>query len=404
MPLVAGDDLVVAEAVEAHQPVGLVEAVLAHQRRRLQRQRARCVGDRAERRVVDAPQPVRAVERRAGRRGSRGRRVASAPTIICVLWPAGAKRGGRARFGGIGCDDDRCRPRCVLGVVDVDAQARHRAPDRRAVLLRRQRRQRLHRRQLDVDAEPVGIAAGPREQVGARFGDRLQVDVAAEVVLLAQHPRHLDHLLHRVVGRADDPGAEEQALDAVAPVEVERQPHDLVDREAGARHVARDPVDAVQAVVEAEVGEAGSSAARCSGRRARSCGRCRSPRSSRCRLPPSESRSRAARGAGRVVLGGVGEDGELAGRDPSEEGLARRQSCMNIQLGRFRPPTTRRGDRLRSARRSGRPSRSPARSRRRWSGGGAVHVLAAQRRLLTGVVGSPPRPRAPPAAARRPRV
>ena len=73
MPRVGRHDLVVAEAVEAHQPVGLVEPVLAHQRRRLQRQGARRIGDRAEGRVVDALQPVRAVERGAGGEDGRGR-------------------------------------------------------------------------------------------------------------------------------------------------------------------------------------------------------------------------------------------------------------------------------------------------------------------------------------------
>jgi hypothetical protein len=46
-----GHDLVVLEAVEAHQPVGLVQPVLAHQRRRGKRQRGRAasgIGLKAE--------------------------------------------------------------------------------------------------------------------------------------------------------------------------------------------------------------------------------------------------------------------------------------------------------------------------------------------------------------------
>jgi hypothetical protein len=56
----------VGEAVKAHQPVGLVQPVLAHCGRRGQRQGARGVGDGAEGRVVHPPQPVRAVQPRAG--------------------------------------------------------------------------------------------------------------------------------------------------------------------------------------------------------------------------------------------------------------------------------------------------------------------------------------------------
>ena len=61
--LAAGGDLLDAEAVEAQQPVGLVEAVLALQRRRLERQRRAGLGDRAEGRVIDAPQAEAVVER-----------------------------------------------------------------------------------------------------------------------------------------------------------------------------------------------------------------------------------------------------------------------------------------------------------------------------------------------------
>ena len=56
--LAAGGDLLDAEAVEAQQPVGLVEAVLALERRRLDRQRGAGLGDRAEGGIVDAAQRV----------------------------------------------------------------------------------------------------------------------------------------------------------------------------------------------------------------------------------------------------------------------------------------------------------------------------------------------------------
>ena len=133
-------DLVGLEAVEAHQPVGLVQPVLAHQRRRLQRQRRGGIGDRAEGRVVDALEPVGAVQLRAGAPGWCASSVASAPTIICVLWPAGANCGAAARRARAPRHRRRSAwrrrlARCALRVVDVHAQPRHRALDGRAVLL-----------------------------------------------------------------------------------------------------------------------------------------------------------------------------------------------------------------------------------------------------------------------------
>ena len=67
------DDFAGGKTVKPHQPVGLVEPVLADQRRRRQRQSAAGVGDRAEGGVVDALQLVGAVEVGAGVAGWSGR-------------------------------------------------------------------------------------------------------------------------------------------------------------------------------------------------------------------------------------------------------------------------------------------------------------------------------------------
>ena len=81
------------------------------------------------------------------------------------------------------------------------------------------------------------------------------MDVAAKVVVFPQYARDLDHLLHRVVGALDDARRQKQAFDAVAAVKAEREVNHLLDRETRARHVAGNAVDAIQAVVQAEVGE-----------------------------------------------------------------------------------------------------------------------------------------------------
>ena len=81
------------------------------------------------------------------------------------------------------------------------------------------------------------------------------MDVAAEVVLFAEGACDGDDLFHGVVCIADDAGAEEEAFDVVAFVEVEGEFDDFVGGEGGAADVAGAAVDAVVAVVDAGVGE-----------------------------------------------------------------------------------------------------------------------------------------------------
>src|SRR5690606_26556499 len=59
-------------------------------------------------------------------------------------------------------------------------------------------------------------------------------------------------LLHGVVRRTNDAGAEKQPADAITTVEIQRQRHHLFRGKAGARHIAGAAVDAVLAVVQAE--------------------------------------------------------------------------------------------------------------------------------------------------------
>ena len=144
--------------------------------------------------------------------------------------------------------------RCAR-LANVHRHAGHGSVDGGAVFLGRQGREALGRGQLDVDGQPVRIAARALHQLGRCVGDGLEVDVVAKVVRLAQHAGHLHHLLHGVVGALDDAAGEEQPLDAIAAVKVQRELYHLIDREARAGHVAGHPVHAVQAVVLAEVGE-----------------------------------------------------------------------------------------------------------------------------------------------------
>ena len=79
------------------------------------------------------------------------------------------------------------------------------------------------------------------------------MDVAAKVVVFAQATRHFHQLLHGVVGRLDDAAGQEQPLNAVAAVKVQRQRHHLGCGEPRALHIGTFAVDAVAAVVNAHV-------------------------------------------------------------------------------------------------------------------------------------------------------
>ena len=108
------------------------------------------------------------------------------------------------------------------------------------------------------------------------------------------------------------PERQEQALDVVALVEVDREVDHLLDGEAGAPHVARAAVDAVGAVVHAEVGQQDLEQRDAAAVRRVGSGRCRCPVVEPTPLPSREFRRGApAGGAGRVVLRRIGKDREL---------------------------------------------------------------------------------------------
>src|SRR5688572_19275926 len=81
------------------------------------------------------------------------------------------------------------------------------------------------------------------------------MNVTAKLVFDPQRPRDLHHLLHSVVGIADDAGTEEKTFDVIASVEIEREPHHFVGGETRAADIAGDAVDTVKAVVNAVVRE-----------------------------------------------------------------------------------------------------------------------------------------------------
>ena len=168
-------------------------------------------------------------------------------------------------------------------------------------------------RKFDVDTNTVSIFSGLVDEFLRGFRNGFEVDVAAEMMVFAKGARDLVDLLHGVIGIANNTGAEEEAFDVVALVEVEGELDDFLGSEPGTRGVAGAPVDAVVAIVDAGVSqenlEEGDAPAiggiavanPCAAGRAESFG----VFSRRVALVG------AAAGTRGIVFGGVGEDGEL---------------------------------------------------------------------------------------------
>jgi hypothetical protein len=111
----------------------------------------------------------------------------------------------------------------------------------------------------------------------------------------------------------DDAGGQKQAFDVVAAIEVERQLHHFVDREARAGNVRAGAVDAIQAVVVAGVGQQNlqqrdAAAIRRIGMADAHAGGGRAKPLAVAGIPLLG----AAGGAGSVVFGGIRQDFQLA--------------------------------------------------------------------------------------------
>ena len=163
--------------------------------------------------------------------------------------------------------------------------------------------------QLDVDAHPVAEQPQLLHQLGRTAGDGLGVDVPIEAVWPSQQLQHPAHPLHGVIGIAQNPGAEEQPFDIVAPVKLDGQPRQLLRGEGGAGHVVGAAVDAVLAVVDAAVGHQHLEQGDAPPVRRKAVTNAEPHRAAQhSRLPAPVG---AAGGTGRVVFGGIGENAQF---------------------------------------------------------------------------------------------
>ncbi|MNE37870.1 hypothetical protein D3C80_1317450 [compost metagenome] len=152
-------------------------------------------------------------------------------------------------------------------------------------------------------------------------------------MVLAQTARDLDQLLHRIVARADDAGREKQPLDIVALVEGQRQVDDLLDREPRPFDVRGRPIDAVDAVVDAEVGQQYLQQADATP--VRRIGVADPHALGRTHPLAVEgvafgSAGRRARG---VILGRIGQDGELSSKFDTRHLFMIRSNLDKVQRG-----------------------------------------------------------------------
>ena len=164
------------------------------------------------------------------------------------------------------------------------------------------------------------------------------MDIAAKAVVAAQLLRHQDHLLHGVVGRADDARGEKQALDIVALVELDRERHHLVDGELRPLHVGRAPIDAIGAVEQAVIGEQDLEQGYAAPVRrvgVADAGSHRRTQAAHIRL----ALGRAGGGAGGIVFRRVRQDAQLPAKLLVHGSSAQLFSfCSSMKMGRWRGP------------------------------------------------------------------
>ena len=138
------------------------------------------------------------------------------------------------------------------------------------------------------------------------------MNVALESMILPQRPGHTQHLLHRVIRILSDPRAQKQSLNVVPAVKIERERNHLLHREPRPPDVARSAVDAIQAIVNAEVGQQDFQQRHTPTVRRVTVANAR-PRGAAQATSARIALHRAAAGTRRVVFRRIGQDGKLGG-------------------------------------------------------------------------------------------
>ena len=288
------------EAVEAQQPVRLIQPMLPQQRRF-------CVESREEAvlhhrhicRVKHPLEPVLLVQRL--------RQSEDVPVIIA----GGAHDKLRALPG-------RGKHRRVPVLGKLRLTLAHAVPylshgpqDRLLRLIRRQRLQAGLRRQLNVDAETVRQQAQLFHQLRGRAGNGLGVDVAVEPVLLPQDAKRPYHLLGSIVRAAQYTAGKKQPFDVIPPVKTDGQLCKLSRRERRPPRVVAAPIDTIFAVEGADIGHQYLQQRDAAAIRRKAVAASGDGGGGVADHAGSGPALHTAGGAGRIVLGGIRQDRQL---------------------------------------------------------------------------------------------
>ena len=163
--------------------------------------------------------------------------------------------------------------------------------------------------QFHVHAQAVGEVTQLLHKLRAGAGDGLGVDVAAKAVFAPQQPQHRQHPLGGVVRAAQHGAGQKQPLDVVAAVELHGQFGQLPGRKGSAGDIVGLAVDAVAAIEGAAVGHQHLEQAHTAavGGKGVAAPRCIAAAHG---SGPRRAGSPAG-GAGYVVFGAVGQNGQL---------------------------------------------------------------------------------------------
>ena len=163
--------------------------------------------------------------------------------------------------------------------------------------------------QFHIHAQAVGEVTQLLHKLRAGAGDGLGVDVAAKAVFAPQQPQDRQHPLGGVVRGAQHRAGQKQPLDVVAAVELHGQLGQLPGRKGGAGDIVGLAVDAVAAVEGAAVGHQHLEQAHTAaiGGKGVAAPRCIAAAHG---SGPRRAGSPAG-GAGYVVFGAVGQNGQL---------------------------------------------------------------------------------------------
>lgn len=241
---VGSEEFFQLEAVEAHEPVGLIEPVFPPQGWLLERGQAGILAtDGDEGGVIHSFQMVRTVKLPGEVQDFIVSFRSCTDNELGAL-PCGCKEGG-------GTD----RSSLVLVPEDGIPDGFHRAENPGIAFVGGQVPETPLGGKLNVDTQAVRQQSRLSHEGTAGSRDAFQVDVTAEAVIQAECPGDANKAFHCVVGAFQDTGTQEQSFDVIALIELNGEIDEFPRGEGCAGNVVACAVGAVGTVENAEIRE-----------------------------------------------------------------------------------------------------------------------------------------------------